>query len=512
MVEGEDRLCEALRALQEGRATDDPLNGLILHEGLDWREVEVLRTLRNHLLQIRPVLNAETVNGVLVRNCGAAAAIYRAFAARFDPAVPGQARSDHRARRRRRCASEMHAVASLFDDEILRGLENLVHASLRTNAYQRPERPVVAIKVDSGKVDGMAVAAAAVRDLRALAQAGGHPPARRQGRARRHALERPPRRLPHRDPRADEDADAEERHHRPGRVEGRLRAEGPAAAAAGAGRVSDRPLPRVRLRPARRHRQPGATARSCTRPTWCATTTTIPTSSSPPTRARRTSPTPPTRCRRNTASGWATRSPRAAATATTTRREGITARGAWECVTPPLPQPRHRRADAAVHLRRHRRHGRRRLRQRHCCAARRRGSSPPSTTSTSSSTRRPIPEKSFAERARLFALPRSSWKDYDPAADQRGRRHLRARRQGSAAQPAGPDAARPRRRGAERRGGGARDPVRAGRPALQRRHRHLRQGVDRGGRRRRRSRRTIASASTPRRSGPGSSAKAATSA
>ena len=154
MIEGEDRLCGALRALQEGRATDDPLNALILVEGLDWREIEVLRTLRNHLLQIRPVLNAETVNGVLVRNSAAAAAIYRAFAARFDPAYQGRReaaieRSDEGLR------AAMRAVASLFDDEILRGLENLVHASLRTNAYQRPERPVVAIKVASGKVDGM---------------------------------------------------------------------------------------------------------------------------------------------------------------------------------------------------------------------------------------------------------------------------------------------------------------------------------------------------------------------
>ena len=154
MIEGEDRLCAALRALQELRATDDPLNGLIMLEGLDWREVEVLRTLRNHLLQIRPVLNAETVNGVLLRNSEAAAAVYRAFAARFDPAFQGrrEAAIEHADERLR---TAMRAVASLFDDEILRGLENLVHAALRTNAYQRPERPVVAIKVASGRVDGM---------------------------------------------------------------------------------------------------------------------------------------------------------------------------------------------------------------------------------------------------------------------------------------------------------------------------------------------------------------------
>ncbi len=154
MVEGEDRLREALRALHEGRATDDPLNGLVMLEGLTWRDVEVIRTLRNHLLQIRPVLNADTVNGVLMRNRKASAAIYHAFAARFDPAL--QADRDASIKRADdSLRAEMRAVASLFDDEILRGLENLVRASVRTNAYQRPERPVFSIKVESAKVSGM---------------------------------------------------------------------------------------------------------------------------------------------------------------------------------------------------------------------------------------------------------------------------------------------------------------------------------------------------------------------
>ena len=38
----------------------------------------------------------------------------------------------------------------------------------------------------------------------------------------------------------------------------------------------------------------------------------------------------------------------------------------------------------------------------------------------------PDPEASFAERKRLFELPRSSWSDYDAAADLRGRRRLPA--------------------------------------------------------------------------------------
>ncbi len=154
LLDGEDRVAEALRALDEERATDDPLNGLILSAGLGWRDVEVLRTLRNHLLQIRTHWNTETVNGVLVRNAPVAQALHRAFATRFDPDLGGE----------REAAVEeadagveaaLEAVRSLAEDEVLRALGNLIAASVRTNTYQKPERPVLSIKVDSSRVEGM---------------------------------------------------------------------------------------------------------------------------------------------------------------------------------------------------------------------------------------------------------------------------------------------------------------------------------------------------------------------
>ena len=147
-----------------------------------------------------------------------------------------------------------------------------------------------------------------------------------------HPLERPPRRLPHRGPGPDEDPDGEELDHRARGLEGRLRAEGQRAAAAGAGRVPGRPLPRVRLGPARRHRQPSWTARCCTRPRWSATTATTPTWWWRRTRAPPTSPTPPTASPPSTASGWATPSPRGGSAGYDHKKMGITARGAWECV------------------------------------------------------------------------------------------------------------------------------------------------------------------------------------
>jgi glutamate dehydrogenase len=152
--QGEERFFEALRALDEERATDDPLNGLVLSAGLTWRDVEVLRTLRNHLLQVRAHWNADTVNGVLVRNSAAAGALFRAFAARFDPERPGD-RAAAVAEADAAFAAALEAVRSLAEDEVLRALDNIVRSALRTNAYQRPERPVFAVKVDCSRVEGM---------------------------------------------------------------------------------------------------------------------------------------------------------------------------------------------------------------------------------------------------------------------------------------------------------------------------------------------------------------------
>ena len=88
---------------------------------------------------------------------------------------------------------------------------------------------------------------------------------------------------------------------------------------------------------------------------------------------------------------------------------------------------------------------------------------------------------SFAERRRLFDLPRSSWDDYDKSLISAGGgvfpRSLKSI-------PVTPEMAEALGiKGVETDDAGRadpRDPARPGRPALERRHRHLRQGLDRG--------------------------------
>ena len=78
----------------------------------------------------------------------------------------------------------------------------------------------------------------AARDLGRTRRGRGRAPARRRHRPWRHPLVRPARGLPHRDPRADEGADGEERGDRAGRRQGRVRREAAATSQAGATRRS----------------------------------------------------------------------------------------------------------------------------------------------------------------------------------------------------------------------------------------------------------------------------------
>ena len=92
-------------------------------------------------------------------------------------------------------------------------------------------RPQCAVD-QAGRPAGRRAAAAApqVRDLRVFAPRRRRAPEVRPGGARRPALVGPPRRLPHRDPRSGQGASGEERRHRAGRRQGRVRPQAAAAA------------------------------------------------------------------------------------------------------------------------------------------------------------------------------------------------------------------------------------------------------------------------------------------
>ena len=118
------------------------------------------------------------------------------------------------------------------------------------------------------------------------------------------------------------------------------------------------------------------------------------------------------------------------------KKMGITARGAWESRAAPLPRARHRRADASRSPSSASATCPATCSATACCMSRhdaaRRGLQP----------RAHLPRPDAGSRAQrspsasgCSSLPRSTWRDYDRAADQRRRRDLRPRGEGDSAQP-----------------------------------------------------------------------------
>ena len=135
---------------------------------------------------------------------------------------------------------DLDAVASLDEDRILRSFLTLVEKSLRTNYFQRRPRAARSpISRSSWRAARSSCCRCRGRSARSTSEPahGRRASARRQGGARRHPLVRPQGGFPHGDPGPDEGADGEERGHRAGGLQGRLRGE----AAAGGGATRSRP-------------------------------------------------------------------------------------------------------------------------------------------------------------------------------------------------------------------------------------------------------------------------------
>ncbi len=133
----------------------DGLNRLVLLAGLTARQVEVLRAYSRYLRQIGFPFSQQYIEATFARHAGIAAQLVHLFTARFDPsgAGPDIALADSL---RAELVTALDAVPSLDDDRTLRALLALVDATLRTNVF-RPGpnagyRDVLAFKFDPAKV------------------------------------------------------------------------------------------------------------------------------------------------------------------------------------------------------------------------------------------------------------------------------------------------------------------------------------------------------------------------
>jgi glutamate dehydrogenase len=151
----------ALLVVMRGTAENDGYNALVLAAGLAWREIALIRAISRFLRQIRVPYSQGYMWATLVKHASISADIVELFHTRFDPR-PSITPQERGAREREVAASIENAlkeVQSLDEDRILRHFVNAVQAAIRTNFYQidsagRPSA-LIAIKFASRKLDGL---------------------------------------------------------------------------------------------------------------------------------------------------------------------------------------------------------------------------------------------------------------------------------------------------------------------------------------------------------------------
>ncbi len=141
-----------------GEAEDDGVNALALRVGMGPMEIALLRAFARYLRQLRIPYSHEMMSAALVNAPDLVQKIVTFFKTRHDPAFSGdRAAALHKQETSLKAALER--VTSLEDDRILRRYVNLVQASLRTNFFQRQgdgtPKPCLAIKFDSRLVHFM---------------------------------------------------------------------------------------------------------------------------------------------------------------------------------------------------------------------------------------------------------------------------------------------------------------------------------------------------------------------
>ena len=127
---------DALTALWYGQTEDDGFNTLVLAAGLTWREVTLLRACARYLRQGGMRFSEDYVQRVLRSHGAITRLLIRLFESRFDPARQNGA-SERCEAITEEIRGQLDEVTSLDADRILRSYLALIEATLRTSYYKQ---------------------------------------------------------------------------------------------------------------------------------------------------------------------------------------------------------------------------------------------------------------------------------------------------------------------------------------------------------------------------------------
>lgn len=147
---------EAFLSIWQGNAENDGFNRLVVSSGLAWREVVMLRAYAKYLRQAAFTFSQQSIEAALAKHTGITRHLVKLFHVRFDPAGSD---ADEEAGLEARILEDLESVTSSDEDRILRRYLNLIQSTLRTNFYQAAAdgspKAYVSFKIDSRKVEDL---------------------------------------------------------------------------------------------------------------------------------------------------------------------------------------------------------------------------------------------------------------------------------------------------------------------------------------------------------------------
>ena len=158
----ENGFCSAFSAAWRGDAETDRFSALVLRAGLPWREVAVLRAYARYARQLGSPYGVQYMADTLLGLPGVARGLLALFRARFDPSLRGAGEAGIATVTDRETAIEaalqdlrrrIDAVTGLDADRILRGYLAMITATLRTNWFRN--RSFFSFKLDPSQVPDM---------------------------------------------------------------------------------------------------------------------------------------------------------------------------------------------------------------------------------------------------------------------------------------------------------------------------------------------------------------------